>query len=34
MLNPVYFGSALQARLEANETLPTKLDLILDRLKL
>ena len=28
----VYFGSARQARLEANETLPAKLDLILERL--
>jgi uncharacterized Fe-S center protein len=28
----VYFGSARQARLEAKETLPAKLDLILDRL--
>jgi uncharacterized Fe-S center protein len=30
----VYFGSPRQARLEANETLPAKLDLILDRLNL
>lgn len=30
----VYFGSARQARLEANETLPAKLDLILERLNL
>ncbi len=32
MSSTVYFGSARQARLEANETLPAKLDLILDRL--
>ncbi len=30
----VYFGSARQARLEASETLPAKLDLILERLNL
>jgi len=30
----VYFGSAHQTRLEASETLPAKLDLILDRLHL
>ena len=30
----VYFGSVRQARLEAKETLPAKLDLILERLKL
>jgi hypothetical protein len=30
----VYYGSPRQARLEANETLPAKLDLILDRLTL
>ena len=30
----VYFGSARQARLEAKETLPAKLDLILERLNL
>jgi uncharacterized protein len=34
MLHPVYFGSPRQARLEAKETLPAKLDLILDRLHL
>lgn len=35
MLKPtVYFGSARQCRLEASETLPAKLDLILDRLNL
>jgi uncharacterized Fe-S center protein len=34
MSSLVYFGSAHQARLEANETLPAKLDLILERLKL
>jgi uncharacterized protein len=28
----VYFGSARQARLEAKETLPAKLDLIIDKL--
>ena len=33
MSSPVYFGSARQARLEARETLPAKLDLILERLK-
>lgn len=33
MSSPVYFGSARQARLEAKETLPAKLDLILERLK-
>jgi uncharacterized Fe-S center protein len=31
---PVYFGSPRQARLEAKETLPAKLDLILERLHL
>ena len=30
---PVYFGSARQALLDAKETLPAKLDLILDELK-
>ncbi len=30
----VYYGSPRQARLEANETLPAKLDLIIDRLDL
>jgi len=34
MPSQVYFGSARQARLEAKETLPAKLDLILDRLHL
>lgn len=34
MPTPVYFGSARQARLDAKETLPAKLDLILDRLHL
>jgi len=34
MPSTVYFGSPRQARLEAKETLPAKLDLILDRLKL
>ncbi len=34
MSSPVYFGSARQARLEAKETLPAKLDLILERLNL
>jgi len=32
MTSPVFFGSARQARLEAKETLPAKLDLILERL--
>ena len=32
MPSQVFFGSARQARLEAQETLPAKLDLILDRL--
>ncbi len=32
MTNSVFFGSARQARLEAKETLPAKLDLILERL--
>jgi uncharacterized Fe-S center protein len=34
MPSRVYFGSARQARLEAKETLPAKLDLILERLQL
>lgn len=34
MGSPVFFGSARQARLEAKETLPAKLDLILGRLQL
>jgi uncharacterized Fe-S center protein len=34
MTSTVYFGSARQARLEAKETLPAKLDLIIDRLQL
>lgn len=34
MGSQVFFGSARQARLEANETLPAKLDLILERLRL
>lgn len=34
MSKTVYFGSPRQARLEANETLPAKLDLILERLDL
>jgi len=34
MPSKVYFGSAHQARLEASETLPAKLDLILDQLHL
>ncbi len=33
-MSNVYFGSARQARLEAKETLPAKLDLILERLNL
>jgi hypothetical protein len=32
MPSKVFFGSAHQARLEARETLPAKLDLILDQL--
>jgi len=32
MPSKVYFGSAWQAHLEAKETLPTKLDLILEKL--
>ncbi len=34
MISQVFFGSPRQARLEAKETLPAKLDLILDRLHL
>ena len=34
MTATVYYGSPRQARLEANETLPAKLDLILDKLHL
>ena len=34
MPSTVYYGSPRQARLEANETLPAKLDLILDKLSL
>lgn len=34
MSSTVYYGSPRQARLEAKETLPAKLDLILERLKL
>jgi len=34
MTPTVYFGSARQSRLKANETLPAKLDLILERLQL
>ena len=34
MASQVYFGSPRQARIEANETLPAKLDLILERLHL
>jgi uncharacterized Fe-S center protein len=34
MTSTVYFGSARQARLEASETLPAKLDLIIDKLHL
>jgi uncharacterized protein len=34
MASKVYFGTARQARLEAKETLPAKLDLILDQLHL
>ncbi len=34
MPSKVYFGSPRQARLEARETLPAKLDLILERLRL
>ena len=34
MSSKVYFGTARQSRLEAKETLPAKLDLILERLKL
>jgi hypothetical protein len=34
MKSVVYWGSPRQAHLEANETLPAKLDLIIDRLKI
>ncbi len=34
MPSKVYFGTARQSRLEANETLPAKLDLILEKLNL
>jgi hypothetical protein len=34
MPSPVYFGSARQARLEAKESLPAKLDLIIEQLHL
>jgi hypothetical protein len=34
MAPKVYFGSAKQARWEAKETLPGKLDLIIDQLHL
>jgi uncharacterized protein len=34
MTSTVYYGSARQARLEGKETLPAKLDLILERLQL
>jgi uncharacterized Fe-S center protein len=34
MSSKVYYGSPRQARLEANETLPAKLDLILERLNI
>ncbi len=34
MPSTVYFGSAKQSRLVASETLPAKLDLIMDRLNL
>jgi len=34
MTSIVYYGSPRQSRLEAKETLPAKLDLILERLKL
>jgi uncharacterized Fe-S center protein len=34
MPSKVFFGSARQARLEAKETLPAKLDLILEQLRL
>ena len=34
MPSTVYYGSPRQARLEANETLPAKLDLILEKLNL
>ena len=34
MPSKVYFGSAKQARLEAKESLPAKLDIILEQLEL
>ena len=34
MTSTVYFGSSRQSRLEANETLPAKLDLILEKLRI
>lgn len=34
MKSTVYYGSPRQSRLEANETLPAKLDLIIDRLQI
>ncbi len=34
MVSQVFFGSPRQTRLEAKETLPAKLDMILDRLHL
>ena len=34
MTSTVYYGSPQQSRLEAKETLPAKLDLILEQLKL
>jgi len=34
MSSIVYFGTARQSRLEAKETLPAKLDLIIEKLKI
>ncbi|NTW36894.1 MAG: 4Fe-4S ferredoxin, partial [Syntrophobacteraceae bacterium] len=34
MTSTVYYGSPRQSRLEASETLPAKLDLILEKLQL
>jgi uncharacterized Fe-S center protein len=34
MIPTVYFGSAHQARLDAKETLPAKLEIILEKLRL
>jgi uncharacterized Fe-S center protein len=34
MISTVYYGSPRQAQLEAEETLPAKLDLIIERLKI